>query len=145
MCDSFYTESERTVIVHLQCVASVVMCGLVPEGLTQKKRALVVDLVPMFAVAHFQGWLNVTEALLVPQVDLQARREKHWAPSTRAKQLFRVRRALVSGYLVVDRSSVGAVEFMISSHHVCQVRVPLTLQSLRRVTLLTQVPGITCM
>lgn len=49
----------------------------------------------------------------------------------------------ISAYLMVDRSGVGAVEFMICSHDVCEVRVPLTPQSLGCVALLTQVPGIT--
>ncbi len=51
---------------------------------------------------------------------------------------------LVSSYLVVDGSRVGAVEFMICSHDVCEVWVSLTPQSLRRVALLTQVPSIAC-
>lgn len=44
---------------------------------------------------------------------------------------------LLCSYLVVDRSRVGAVEFMICSHDVSTVCVPLTPHSLGRVALLT--------
>lgn len=40
--------------VYLQCIAGVVWCGLVFEGLAQKKCAFVVDLIPVFAVAQVQ-------------------------------------------------------------------------------------------
>lgn len=55
----------------------MVLCGLIFEGLAEKKRAFVVDLVPVFAVAHVQGGFNVAGAFLMPQVDLQAVGEKH--------------------------------------------------------------------
>lgn len=42
-------------LFYLHCVAGVILCGLVFEGLAQKKRALVVDLIPVFAIAHVQG------------------------------------------------------------------------------------------
>lgn len=48
-----------------------------------------------------------------------------------------------SSYLVVDGSGVGAVELVICSHDVREVRVPLTPQSLSGGALLMQVPGIT--
>lgn len=48
------------------------------------------------------------------------------------------------GYLVVDRSGVGAVEFVIRSHDICEVCVPLAPHSLGCVTLLEQVPSIAC-
>lgn len=54
----------------------MVLCGLVFEGLAEKKRAFVVDLVPVFAVAHIQGGFNVAVAFFMPQVDLQAVGEK---------------------------------------------------------------------
>lgn len=49
---------------------------LVFEGLAQKKRALVVELIPVFAVAHVQGGSNVVRAFLMPEVDLQISGEK---------------------------------------------------------------------
>lgn len=55
----------------------MVLRGLVFEGLAEKKRSFVVDLVPVFAVAHVQGGFNVAVAFLVPQVDLQAVGENH--------------------------------------------------------------------
>lgn len=53
----------------------MVVCGLIFEGLAQKKRALVVDLIPVFPVAHVQGRFNVGGALLVSEVDLQTHRK----------------------------------------------------------------------
>lgn len=55
-----------------------------------------------------------------------------------------VQLADASGYLVVDRGGVGAVEFVICSHDICEVCVPLTPHSLGCVTLLEQVPSIAC-
>lgn len=49
-----------------------------------------------------------------------------------------------SGYLVVDGSGVGAVEFVIRSHDVCEVSVPLAPHPLGCVALLEQVPSIAC-
>lgn len=49
-----------------------------------------------------------------------------------------------SGYLVVGRSGVGAVEFVIRSHDICEVCVSLAPHSLGCVTLLEQVPSIAC-
>lgn len=63
----------------------MVLRGLVFEGLAEKKRSFVVDLVPVFAVAHVQGGFNVAVAFLVPQVDLQAVGENHKA--TRGNRL----------------------------------------------------------
>lgn len=45
----------RCKFVYLECVAGVILCGLVFERLAQKKCAFVVDLIPVFAVAHVQG------------------------------------------------------------------------------------------
>ncbi len=41
--------------VYLQCVAGVILSGLVFKGLAQNKSALIVDLIPVFAVTHVQG------------------------------------------------------------------------------------------
>lgn len=56
---------------YLQCVTGVIVRGLVFKGLAQKQRALVVDLIPVFAIAHVQGGFNVAGALLMPEVDLR--------------------------------------------------------------------------
>lgn len=65
--------------VYLERVAGVVRRGLVSEGLAEKKCAFVVDLVPVFAVAHIQGGFHVALAFLVPQVDLQTWSETYIA------------------------------------------------------------------
>lgn len=39
-------------LVYLQCVAGVILCGLVFEGLAQLECAFVVYLIPVFAIAH---------------------------------------------------------------------------------------------
>ena len=56
---------------YLQCVAGVVLCALVFEGLAQEECTFVVDLIPVFAIAHVQGRFDVAGTLLVPEVDLQ--------------------------------------------------------------------------
>lgn len=61
----------RCSTAHLQCVAGVVLCALVFKGLAQEECAFVVDLIPVFAVAHVHGGFDVAGALLVPEVDLQ--------------------------------------------------------------------------
>lgn len=91
-------------------------------------------------------------AFLMPQVDLQAVGERHKV--TRSNGILRcwIRTSWpslcgiseASGYLVVERSGVGAVEFMIRSQDIGEVCVPLTPYSLGSVTLLEQVPSITC-
>lgn len=58
-------------MLYLQCVAGVIVRRLVFEGLAYKQRALVVELVPVFAIAHVQGGSDVVRALLMPEVDLQ--------------------------------------------------------------------------
>lgn len=68
---SCFTVKTVDASVYLERVAGVVWRGLVSEGLAEKKRAFVVDLVPVFAIAHIQGGFNVALAFLVPQVDLQ--------------------------------------------------------------------------
>lgn len=61
--------------VYLQGVAGVVLCGLVFEGLTQKNGALVVYLIPVFAVAHVQCGFDVAGAFLVTQMDLHTQKK----------------------------------------------------------------------
>lgn len=49
----------------------MILCGLVFEGLAQEDCAFVVNLIPVFAVAHVQGRINVAGALLMPDVNLR--------------------------------------------------------------------------
>lgn len=46
--------------------------------------------------------------------------------------------------LVVKGISIGAVEFMISPHDVCEVCISFAFQFLRRVAFLVQKPGVSC-
>lgn len=134
----------------------MILCGLVFERLAQEKRVFVVYLIPVFAVANVQRRFNVAQAFLVPEVDL---RRTHKQPQCfqssgdnlcRQLLLFVINEAerlqikRVCGYLMVNRSGAGAVEFMIGSHDVCEVYVPLAPHSLRCVALLMEVASVSC-
>lgn len=97
----------------------------------------------MLAVAHIHGGFNVAVAFLVPQVDLQRYSQNHITQNI-SNQGQQHMGCFVVGCLVVDRSGVGAVEFVIRPHDICQVCVSLAPHSLGCVTLLEQVPSIAC-
>jgi hypothetical protein len=57
--------------VYLQGIAGKVVSGLVPEGLAEEEAVLVVDLVPVFPIAHIHTGLGVAGTLLVSQLHLE--------------------------------------------------------------------------
>lgn len=65
------TDLQGSMCAYLQCVTGVILCGLVFEGLAQQECALVVHLIPVFAVTHIQDRPSVGGALLMPQLDLR--------------------------------------------------------------------------
>lgn len=73
-CFQVSLESKTSSLYYLQCVAGVILRGLIFEGLAQEKCAFVVDFIPVFAVAHLQGWFDVLRTFLVPEVELQKQR-----------------------------------------------------------------------
>lgn len=98
----------------------------------------------------------MAQAFLMPEVDL---RRTHKQPECfqspgdnlrRQLMLFVIHEAerlqikCVCGYLMINRSGAGAVEFMIGSHDVCEVCIPLAPHSLRCVALLMEVASINC-
>lgn len=72
----------------------MVLSGLVFEGLTQKNGALVVYLIPVFAIAHVQCGFNVAGAFLVTQMDLHT--QKKLQNYTNIKRAINLRIALMS-------------------------------------------------